>query len=241
VKVVAEEDIDTVEVTSWAYRRDQVQIYEKMLVSDKHVKEYKERHGISKPGEEPAWQHYFENNQWIFGLALNYYFNEAVLGNRLEACSKEGTFLEEGKRPDAVMATVALIRSLCFVEIKTPRKPLMGKKYRVDAWGPSDELVGAVAQSQKAVYRSVRDLKERFRLMDDEGAEFGEPIYTVHPCSFVVIDSNSEFLNEEGEDRTKLYASFELFRRGMIRPEVITFDELLARAKRLASLSTTYS
>jgi hypothetical protein len=237
VKLVAEEDIATIEVTSWAYRRCQIQVYEEMLDSEEGVKAYKEEHDISKIGEEPAWQHYFERNQWIFGLALNYHFNEAISDRRLEVYSKGPTFLEEGKRPDAVMATVALIRSLCFVEIKTPRKSLMGKKYRDDAWGPSNDLVGAVAQSQKAVYRSVLGLKERFRLMDDEGAERGEPIYTVHPRSFVVIGTIREFLIADGADKTKLIASFELFRRGLIRPEVITFDELLERAKRLATPS----
>lgn len=205
-----------------------------MLTSEERVKAYKEEFGISKQGEEPAWQHYFERNSWIFGLALNYHFNEAISDKGLEVYSKGATFLEEGKRPDAVMATVALIRSLCFVEIKTPRKQLMGKKYRDDAWGPSDELVGAVAQSQKAVYRSIRDLGEKFRLMDEEGAERGNPIYTVHPRSFVIVGSIEEFLTPDGEDKSKRFSSFELYRRGLIRPEVITFDELLERAKRLS-------
>lgn len=238
VKLVAEEDIATIEVTSWAYRRRQVQIYEEMMSSIERVTAYKQENGILKKGEEPAWQHFFEKNAWIFGFALNYHFNEAVSEKGLEVYSKGSTFLEEGKRPDAVMASVALIRSLCFVEIKTPRKLLMGNKYRDDVWGPSEELVGAVAQSQKAVYRSIRDLKERFRLMDVEGAERGEPIYTVHPRSFVVTGSTGEFLTAEGADKSKLFASFELYRRDLVRPEVITFDELLERARRLASPSS---
>lgn len=237
VKLVAEEDIDAIEVTSWAYRKQQVQLYERMLREPSEIERYKSEHGITKPGEEPAWQRYFEQNRWIFGFALNFYFNEAV-DARLETFSKGGTFLEEGKRPDALMATRALIRSLCFVEIKTPRKRLMGSKYRDDVWGPSEDLAGAVAQSQKAVYRSVRALDERFRLEDAEGTEHGAPIYTVYPRSFVVIGMISEFFDADGNEKKKLITSFELYRRDLLRPEVITFDELLERARHLASPST---
>ena len=173
VKAVAEEDIAAFEVTSWAYRKRQVDIYSRLLSAPEAVQAYKAEHGITRAGEESAWQYFFEHNQWIFGFALNFHFNEAVSGDRLEVYSKGGTFLEDGKRPDAVMGTVALIRSLCFVEIKTPRKQLMGAKYRDDVWAASDELVGAIAQSQKAVYRSIRELSERFRLVDSEGTEHG--------------------------------------------------------------------
>lgn len=238
VKLVAEKDISTMEVTSWAYRRRQVELFEGMLEDISFVEKYKQEQEITKQGEEPAWQHFFEQNRWIFGLALNYHFNEAVSKKRLEVYAKGATFLEDGKRPDAVMANVALIRSLCFVEIKTPRKKLLGQKYRDDVWSPSDELAGAVAQSQKAVYRSVRDMEVRFRLRDDEGAEHGESIYTVYPRSYVVIGRTTEFLTKKGTDKEKLFTSFELYRRSIMWPEVITFDELLERARRLASPHT---
>ncbi len=45
----------------------------------------------------------------------------------------------------------------------------------------------------------------------------------------VVAGQLGEFEVESGINETK-YASFELFRRQLQSPEIITFDELLARA-----------
>ncbi|MGH7489071.1 MAG: Shedu anti-phage system protein SduA domain-containing protein, partial [bacterium] len=70
-----------------------------------------------------------------------------------------------------------------------------------------------------------------------EGTEHGEPIYTVYPRSFVVIGMISEFFDADGNEKKKLITSFELYRRDLLRPEVITFDELLERARHLASPS----
>jgi len=45
-----------------------------------------------------------------------------------------------------------------------------------------------------------------------------------------VIGSLSEFLGEHGSNQEKI-RSFELYRRNMASPEIITFDELYERAK----------
>ena len=100
-------------------------------------------------------------------------------------------------------------------------------------WPPSKDLSSAVAQSQKTVYQSIRELNERFKITSDEGAEEGNPIYTVYPRSYIVIGDRREFFDSKGADKSKMIASFELYRRDLSRPEVITFDELFERAKRL--------
>lgn len=235
VKLVAEEDIESVKIISIAYRKAQLKTFEKLLESAKNVDAYKVKHAIEKPGEEPAWQYFFEKNKWIFGLALNFFFNAPISDNRLEALSSGSTFYQHGKRPDGLLATVGIIRSLCFVEIKTPRKTLLGNKYRDDVWVPSDELSGAISQSHQTVHQSIKELDDRFRLKDDEGTEHGYPIYTIFPRSYVIIGNRSEFYTTDGSDKSKMIASFELFRRDLSNPEIITFDELLERAKGLLS------
>ncbi len=50
------------------------------------------------------------------------------------------------------------------------------------------------------------------------------------PRSFLVIGSLSEFHTVHGVNEEK-YSSFELFRRNLKSPEVVTFDELFERAK----------
>jgi hypothetical protein len=50
------------------------------------------------------------------------------------------------------------------------------------------------------------------------------------PKSFLVVGCLDQFIGERGvnEDR---HRSFELFRGNTLRPEIITFDELYARAR----------
>ena len=50
------------------------------------------------------------------------------------------------------------------------------------------------------------------------------------PRSFLVIGSLSEFRVAQGINEEK-YSSFEMFRRNVNAPEIITFDELYERAK----------
>ena len=46
----------------------------------------------------------------------------------------------------------------------------------------------------------------------------------------MIIGSLGEFVGEKGVNKQK-YRSFELYRRNIINPEIITFDELYERAK----------
>ena len=48
--------------------------------------------------------------------------------------------------------------------------------------------------------------------------------------SFLIIGSLSQFVGEHGISEEQ-YRSFELLRRNMNNPEVITFDELYERAR----------
>ncbi len=62
-------------------------------------------------------------------------------------------------------------------------------------------------------------------MKDDAGSPTGESVFLYQPRSFLVIGSLSEFHTVHGVNEEK-YSSFELFRRDLKSPEVVTFDEL---------------
>lgn len=148
-----------------------------------------------------------------------------------------GTFLDEsGKRVDALMKTRGLISSICFIEIKTHKTSLLWhhKPYRSECWRVSDELAGSVAQIQKTVQKAVRSIGSKTDLHDDIGTPSGELAFLYQPKSYVVIGKLEEFVTPKGVNEQK-FSSFELFRRNLTNPEIITFDELFERARFIVS------
>jgi hypothetical protein len=174
---------------------------------------------------ENAWQKFFEENPWIFGHGLNYIFLDNV-GSKLEQTTKGSDFNSGGKRVDALMKTKAEVSQYVLVEIKKNETDLINSKpYRSGCWQVSDELSGAVAQIQKTTYGFT---KNRFddRIKDKQGKFTGETIYSIQPKSYLIIGNLQQLA--ENEDQL---VCFELYRKSINTPEIITFDELYERAK----------
>ena len=91
-------------------------------------------------------------------------------------------------------------------------------------------MAGGVAQIQKTVQKSIESIKTKTQVKNEKGELTGEELYLYHPKSFLIIGSHHEFESEYGINEEK-YSSFELFRKNMFNPEIITFDELYERAK----------
>ena len=91
-------------------------------------------------------------------------------------------------------------------------------------------MTGAIAQIQKTVYLAEGQIGRRLSPRDRDGNPTGESAFLIRPRSVVVIGNLSEFTTDQGVNEPK-YASFELFRRQLVSPEIITFDELLERAR----------
>jgi hypothetical protein len=85
--------------------------------------------------------------------------------------------------------------------------------------------VGAVTQIQKTVFDFTRN-RFRDRRKDDEGNDAVGEIYAVDPRSYLVIGN---LVQLQGNDDK--VACFELYRRNIRAPEILTFDELYQRAK----------
>ena len=174
---------------------------------------------------EREWQAYFERNPWVFGHGLNYVFLDKI-GPKLEARSTGNAFDRSGKTADALMRTRAEISQYVLIEIKKDSTDLLQKDtYRAGCWAASDELSAAVTQTQKTAFEFARN---RFRdaRKDVHGNDVGETTYSVEPRSYLVIGNMAELRGND--DRI---ACFELYRRNIRSPEIITFDELFYRAR----------
>lgn len=204
------------DVISIGYRKKQLEIFADML-KDNNLK-------------ESDWQKFFEKNCWIFGYGLSYIFQTSLDNKKLEQVVTGFDFNNTGKRVDGLLKTSGFINSLCFVEIKTHKTPLLKDEYRSGCWNISNEFSGAVTQIQNTVYLASKKIHENVRLKNNDGFFSGEEIFNFHPKSFLVIGKLDEFKQEQEVHHDK-YRSFELFRKSINSPEVITFDELFERAK----------
>jgi hypothetical protein len=97
----------------------------------------------------------------------------------------------------------------------------------------SYEVSGGITQIQQTVDALVRGVPDRrIAEKDEDGNELpGEFTYVIRPRSYLIAGSLSEFHGPGGGINRAKYHSFELYRRNLYEPEVLTFDELLARAE----------
>ena len=222
----------TQEIINLGYRKKQLGIFQRFLNEPDFFQQTKTELGTNKKDED-VWQSFFEKNTWIFGYGLSYIFNSTLDNSKLEQVVKGSSFTGAGKRVDALLKSKGIINSLCFAEIKTHKAPLLksvSDPYRKECWAPSAEFSGAIAQIQKTVQLSLEEINTKTQIKNDVGALTGESLYLYQPKSFLVIGMLSEFSGEHGENEEK-FSSFELLRRNLTNPEVITFDELYQRTK----------
>jgi flavodoxin len=229
---LAKHDITAKDVAILGHRRKQLGKFEQLLNDDSFFESQKQALGANKKTED-VWQDFFEKNKWIFGYGLNYYLNSSLDGEKFEQIAKGHDFTGAGKRVDALLKTHGFISALSFGEIKTHKTKLLKQiatPYRKESWQISDELSGGIAQVQRSVQVSLSNIRSKTTIKDETGALTGEQLFLYQPKSFLVIGSLSEFQGEHGINEEK-YSSFELFRRNIFAPEVVTFDELYQRAR----------
>lgn len=229
VAEIAEHQVTKSDIIALGYRKQQLQVFEQLINDDDYfdqkMTEWKVR------GPEAVWQRFFENNPWIFGYGLQYIFTSNLDNVKLEQVTSGYNLQQSGKRVDALIKTRGYVSSLCFVEIKTHRTPLLYDRepYRPDCWRVSNELAGSVAQIQKTVQRAVKELHTKLESTDDRGLPTGEVTFMYQPKSYVVVGRLQEFVINDRVNEQK-FSSFELFRRNIVNPEILTFDELFERA-----------
>ncbi|MBC7807374.1 MAG: DUF4263 domain-containing protein [Akkermansiaceae bacterium] len=189
----------------------------------KRVVEEFEAHVKAEDWDESDWQKFFTENDWIFGHGLAYKFMTV----EQDQVHYGGTGMtgRGGEKGDYLLASKSRIKFTVLVEIKRPDTPLLrtAKQYRNGAFGVSEELAGGVGQvlsnCRAWVLEGSRQDKNRDALEADD-------IFTYEPKGILIIGNTSQLRG----DRDK-HKSFELFRRNLHNPEILTFDELLERAR----------
>lgn len=227
LNAVLETDVQAQEIYSLARRKKELAYFRRMLDDEAFRESEKQAtHGRM----EDSWQAFFERNTWIFGYGLSYVPMDKLDGQSLKSKVAGYNITGRGKEVDGLLKTIAAINSLCFVEIKTSETELV-REYRPGVFAPSTELAGAVSQIQVTVQRALEDLTEVHRPNHPRtGDPTGETLFQFQPRSFLVIGNLGELDSPSGANKDK-FRSFELFRRSLRWPEVMTFDELYARAK----------
>jgi len=210
-----------------AHRKEVVQRFQELLSDPNAFEEERIAHG----GRERVWQDFLEENPWILGIGLAGQLLTSWDSEKLEKMVAGFSIAKSGKRADALLRTSGRIRSMVFAEIKHHQTKLLAGEYRPGCWAPSLELAGGVTQVQQTVLSATREIGTYLADKDSDGADLSEGTYLVRPRSFFVVGHLDELRGPGGGVHGPKYQSFELYRRNLYEPEIITFDELLARAE----------
>lgn len=175
-----------------------------------------------KASDESWWQDFFEANKWIFGYGLNY----QILRDEQQQPSYGGQRVDGkgNQRGDVLMSTQGDVCFTVLVEIKTPAATLLSgsAEIRAGAWSISKNLTDGVSQLQANMEKWLEEAsspenRDRFEAKN---------IWTVLPKGIMVIGSQSTLAGV----RSKI-GTFQRFRRSFHGIDIVTFDELLERAK----------
>jgi hypothetical protein len=226
------DDTSASDVVAVAYRRKQVEHFHHLLEDDDYFDAQVELTGTGRP--EDVWQGFFEANPWILGISLAGQILTSWSSEKLEQVVAGRSVAGVGKRTDALLRTAGRIRSLVFAEFKTHRTPLLEPRkepYRSGCCGPSADLAGGVAQLQGTVHRALTEIGERLASIAPDGSEIPDDYsYLIRPRAFLLVGSLEQLRGPQGGVHTDRFRSFELYRRNTAEPEILTYDELLARA-----------
>lgn len=178
--------------------------------------------------EERAWQIFFEKHRWIFGVGLE--LRLLVGGEGLEV-TVPGLPTNTSRRTDALLRTEASSHNLVVVEIKRPDSLLVDvEHYRRGLYTPSADLSGGVAQLAHTAQLLEADRQEDIPLDTGDGTRLR--VRHHRPRLYLLIGDLHGFAENRDNNDDKR-ASFERYRAGLKDVEVITYDELYARAQRL--------
>ena len=206
------------------YRRQQLGIYHALLYKG-YINQYKINvMKSSRAKDEIAWQHFFAQNEWIFGYGLTYRFN-TILQKEFAASGTTAA----GKDQVNVDFLTADTRFTSFVELKKPDTPLFGSGLnRSRAWSLSGYLQDAKSQILEQKASGMIKAETEKDLTTDQGELIRQR--TFDPRVILVIGCWNQLDGDNHTTATAKRKTFELFRRDSRNVEFITYDELYERA-----------
>lgn len=227
-RAIIQDDATAEDLVALARRREVLAKFRLWLEDDAAFESASEAAG----GPERAWQMLFEAEPWILGVGLGGQLLTSWSDARLEQVVGGRTIEESGKHIDALLRTNGTIRSLVLAEIKHHRTELLqGSEHRPGCWGPSRELSGGIVQAQQTAYRASEDLSEFVADRAPDGSDLPYGTFVVRPRTYLIVGSLDQLVAEAGGVHRDKFRSFELHRRNLYEPEVLTFDEVLTRAE----------
>ena len=168
--------------------------------------------------DEEFWQKFFTDNSFM----LSQIFAYPVLIIQDKAFVGGKKYDNTGGKIVDFLAKNSITRNVILIEIKTPLTPLLAKEYRSDVYSISTDLSGSIVQVSN--YRS--------KLASNYHSLFnGETIEVFNP-KCVLIAGDLEISTPESSMRN----SFETFRGELTGIELITYDELFGRVRKLIDL-----
>lgn len=216
------------DIVNTGYRKQSLQRFKQLLNEENYLEIYKKENGIPNSSPEKVWQHFFKNNQWIFGYGLDYRF-QSILQDEANLNSANLA----GK--NAVNADFLLgdNKFTTFVEIKRPDTKLFNQKQnRSNCWKLSNDLYDAHSQILEHKASGQVRLNENSREYNSKGNEIPQKSYDSK--TILIIGSWKEIESTTSAQERKIKEkTFELFRQDSKNVEIITFDELYERAKHI--------
>lgn len=214
------------DIVNTGYRKLSLQKFKKLLNSEDYLNTYKNENSIQNSSPEKVWQYFFKNNPWIFGYGLDYRFQSILQDEaNLNAANLGGK--------NAVNADFLLgdNKFTTFVEIKRPDTKLFSEKMnRSNSWKLSTDLYEAHSQILEHKASGQIKLSESSREYDKNGEEIKQKAYDSK--TILIIGKWTELDKSKNAQEKKIKEkTFELFRQNSKNVEIITFDELYARAE----------
>lgn len=176
---------------------------------------------------EADWQAFFERQEWVFGYGLDY-----RIMRQFDREMKVGVGGTDNKNQPMVDFLMTFTDYTVLVEIKKPSTPIFKERRgaRAGTWEFSSEFMGAVSQivEQKAEWLSFSQTGEHYNKAGTQKLS----ARTRNAKSILVIGSKEEFTScGNPRDATVMGDTFELFRQECRSIDIITYDELLERAR----------
>ncbi len=215
------------DLVNTGYRKKQLEIYRKLLYEKEFMQEYKRDIGKITTKDETAWQHFFNENEWIFGYGLDYQF-KGILQKEFRASDSDAS------GSDTVIGDFLIgdKRFTTFVELKLPTTSLFNKgKNRSGAWRLSNSLIDSVSQILEQKASGAIKIETTRDLYDEKGSLINQNSYDSK--TILIIGNWNELERSEDSPQIKKIKkkTFELYRRDSRNIEIITYDELYERAK----------
>lgn len=215
------------DVVSIGFRRKGLVKFREFLDDEDKLILYGNEHGLPIDKPEKIWQHFFDNNRWIFGYGLDYRFL-GILQREAEV-GESDTGGRDGSITDFLLGCKDFT---VLVEIKKPSTSLfVDSRTAAGVQRISNDLVRSISQilGQKADWQ-VRSTHGRN--FDDQGNEIIQK--TVDPKCLLIIGRSTEYRATDRDSRVKA-RTFEMFRRDSRNIDIVTYDELYERAEFIVS------